>query len=284
MILDWQQSAADALVSLATQTRRDRGWCTRSQTTLIVHLSEDAPPLLEGAGPISRETAERLGCDARRLTIKPSGRDLVHSRVGRCASYPQLRALHKRFGHCQAAGCTATRELEAHHLVAVEHGGRTELDNLTLLCPDTTNTTTTTAAILRIAPCRSRTGISRTTSRTSRPTSTARRVWSSAWPRTRSSSSESGLTYQRVPPEYRFPYGHTHRTQEEVYVVVRGSGRMKVDDTILELREWDAVRVPPGTWRGYEAGPEGLELLVIGCAEPRRGSARGCRGRARLVV
>src|SRR5215467_12670996 len=75
---------------------------------------------------------------------------------------------------------------------------------------------------------------------------------------------ESALSYQRVPPGYRFPYGHTHVKQEEVYVVVRGSGRMKLDDEIVELREWDAVRVPPGTWRGYEAGPEGLEMLVIG--------------------
>jgi mannose-6-phosphate isomerase-like protein (cupin superfamily) len=75
---------------------------------------------------------------------------------------------------------------------------------------------------------------------------------------------ESGLTFQRVPPNYRFPYGHTHETQEEVYVVVRGSGRMKVDEEIFDLVEWDAVRVPPGSWRGYEAGPEGLELLVIG--------------------
>jgi mannose-6-phosphate isomerase-like protein (cupin superfamily) len=74
----------------------------------------------------------------------------------------------------------------------------------------------------------------------------------------------SGLTYQRVPPGYRFPYGHTHSTQEEVYVVVGGGGRMKLDDEIVELTEWDAVRVPPGTWRGYEAGPAGLELLVIG--------------------
>jgi len=73
----------------------------------------------------------------------------------------------------------------------------------------------------------------------------------------------SGLSYQRVPPGCRFPYGHTHKTQEEVYVVVRGSGRMKLDDEIVELAEWDAVRVPPGTWRGYEAGPDGLEILVI---------------------
>ena len=74
----------------------------------------------------------------------------------------------------------------------------------------------------------------------------------------------SGLGYQRVPPGYRFPYGHTHRTQEEVYVVLGGSGRMKLDDEIVELTAWDAVRVAPGTWRGYEAGPEGLEIIVIG--------------------
>ena len=93
----------------------------------------------------------------------------------------------------------------------------------------------------------------------------------------------SGLSYQRVPPGYRFPYGHTHEKQEEVYLVLRGSGRMKLDDEIVELKEWDAVRVPPGTWRGYEAGPEGLEILVIGA--PNLGEARARRRRrpARLV-
>jgi mannose-6-phosphate isomerase-like protein (cupin superfamily) len=75
---------------------------------------------------------------------------------------------------------------------------------------------------------------------------------------------QSGLGYQRLPANYRFPYGHVHKRQEEVYVVLRGSGRMKLDDEVVELREWDAVRVPPGTWRGYEAGPDGLEIFVIG--------------------
>jgi mannose-6-phosphate isomerase-like protein (cupin superfamily) len=92
---------------------------------------------------------------------------------------------------------------------------------------------------------------------------------------------ECGLTYQRVPPGYRFPIGHTHKTQEEVFVVVRGSGRMKLDDEIVEVREWDAVRVPPGTWRGYEAGPEGLELLVFGApslGDDPRGDVEGRRG------
>jgi mannose-6-phosphate isomerase-like protein (cupin superfamily) len=91
---------------------------------------------------------------------------------------------------------------------------------------------------------------------------------------------QSALSYQRVPPRYRFPYGHTHATQEEVYVVVRGSGRMKLDDEVVELREWDAVRVAPGVWRGYEAGPEGLELLVVGApnlGDDPRGDVDGRR-------
>ena len=133
--LDWHQYTADALVTLARQSGGGAGGARRSPVTLIVHVSEDAPPLLEGAGPISPETAERLSCDARRLVIKPSGRDLMRSRVGRCASYAQQRALHKRSSHCQYPGCTAARELEAHHVTPVERGGKTELDNLILLCP-----------------------------------------------------------------------------------------------------------------------------------------------------
>jgi hypothetical protein len=136
VILEWQQSAADALVTLARRgsSGGGDGVVRRSPTTLIVHVSDDAPPVVEGAGPISVETAERLACDARRLAIRPSGRDLVHSRVGRCASYAQQRALHKRSSHCQYPGCTAARELEAHHLRPVARGGATQLDNLILLC------------------------------------------------------------------------------------------------------------------------------------------------------
>ena len=92
---------------------------------------------------------------------------------------------------------------------------------------------------------------------------------------------KSALSYQWVPPGYRFPYGHSHSTQEEVYVVVRGSGRMKLDDEVVEVKEWDALRVPPGTWRGYESGPEGLELLVMGApnlGDDPRGDVDGQRG------
>jgi mannose-6-phosphate isomerase-like protein (cupin superfamily) len=91
---------------------------------------------------------------------------------------------------------------------------------------------------------------------------------------------QSGFSYQRLPPRARFPYGHTHQTQEEVYVVVRGSGRMKLDDEIVEVNEWDVVRVACGTWRGYEAGPDGLELIVVGApnlGEDPRGDVEGRR-------
>jgi quercetin dioxygenase-like cupin family protein len=74
----------------------------------------------------------------------------------------------------------------------------------------------------------------------------------------------AGLSYQRIPAGYRFPFGHTHKEQEEVYVVVGGSGRMKLDDEVIDVKRLDVVRVPPGTWRGYEAGPDGLEILVFG--------------------
>ena len=92
----------------------------------------------------------------------------------------------------------------------------------------------------------------------------------------------SGLSYQRIPPDSRFPYGHTHKEQEELYVVVGGSGRMKLDDEIVELRQWDAVRIPPGTWRGYEAGPQGLDPRLRR-PEPGREPAGRRRGSSRLV-
>ena len=78
---------------------------------------------------------------------------------------------------------------------------------------------------------------------------------------------QAALSYQRVPPSSRFPYGHSHRTQEEVYVVVRGGGRMKIDDEIVELAQWDVVRLGPEAARQMEAGPDGLEVLAFGEAD-----------------
>jgi len=73
-----------------------------------------------------------------------------------------------------------------------------------------------------------------------------------------------GLSYQRLSPEARFPYGHHHKTQEEVYVVVEGSGRMKLDDEVVDIESWDAIRVGKDTVRSFEAGSEGLTFLAFG--------------------
>ncbi len=75
---------------------------------------------------------------------------------------------------------------------------------------------------------------------------------------------QSGIGYERLAPNFRVPFGHTHREQEELYVIVSGSGRVQVGDEILELGQWDAVRVAPGTWRCLEAGPDGCEVVAFG--------------------
>lgn len=75
---------------------------------------------------------------------------------------------------------------------------------------------------------------------------------------------KSGISYQRLAPNYRIPFGHRHGEQEEIYVVAGGGGRLKLDDEVIEVRQWDAVRIPRETVRCVEAGPEGLELLAFG--------------------
>jgi uncharacterized cupin superfamily protein len=74
----------------------------------------------------------------------------------------------------------------------------------------------------------------------------------------------TGLTYFRLEPGFRIPFGHRHEDQEEVYVVVRGSARMKVGDEVVDLDELDAVRVAGDTIRNLEAGPDGAEVLAFG--------------------
>ena len=75
---------------------------------------------------------------------------------------------------------------------------------------------------------------------------------------------QSGLGYFRLAPGFRAPFGHTHGEQEEVYVVVSGSARMKVEDEVVDLRQWDALRVAPGVMRAFEAGDEGAEIVAFG--------------------
>ena len=84
---------------------------------------------------------------------------------------------------------------------------------------------------------------------------------------------QAGLSYMRVGPNYRVPFGHNHKNQEEVYVVVAGSGRVKVGDEVRELKQWDAVRVHKDTMRGFEASSDGLEMIAIGAPNTGPGDA-----------
>lgn len=79
-----------------------------------------------------------------------------------------------------------------------------------------------------------------------------------------------GLSHIKLAPNFRIPFGHKHAAQEEVYVVLRGSARVKVEDEIVELGELDAIRFDKDTMRQVEAGPEGVEYVAFGAGtDPR---------------
>jgi mannose-6-phosphate isomerase-like protein (cupin superfamily) len=83
----------------------------------------------------------------------------------------------------------------------------------------------------------------------------------------------SGVSYLRLAPNFRMPWGHTHKTQEEVYVVISGSLRAKLEDEVVELGPFDAIRVHRDTMRGFEGGPDGAEVIAIGAPHTGPGDA-----------
>ena len=86
----------------------------------------------------------------------------------------------------------------------------------------------------------------------------------SRFARTNLEMEKGGVSYFRLDPGFRAPFGHTHSEQEEVYVIVSGSARIAVGDDIIDVSELDAVRVAPNAWRGMEAGPDGVEVIAFG--------------------
>jgi mannose-6-phosphate isomerase-like protein (cupin superfamily) len=75
---------------------------------------------------------------------------------------------------------------------------------------------------------------------------------------------QAGFSHQRLRPGKRQQFGHRHHEAEEIYLVISGSGRVKLDEDIIEIGRLDAIRVSPETMRAFEAGPEGLELVAFG--------------------
>jgi mannose-6-phosphate isomerase-like protein (cupin superfamily) len=84
-------------------------------------------------------------------------------------------------------------------------------------------------------------------------------------------SEHLGVSYFRWGPGVRSPVAHSHREQEEAYVVVGGSGRIRLDEEVLEVRRWDVVRVSPEVVRAFEGGEDGLEVIAIGSDRPEGG-------------
>ena len=76
-------------------------------------------------------------------------------------------------------------------------------------------------------------------------------------------SEQIGISLQKVKPGKRHAFAHRHKQAEEVYVVISGSGRIKLDDEVKEVGELDAIRVGPSVTRAFEAGDDGLELLAF---------------------
>ena len=84
-------------------------------------------------------------------------------------------------------------------------------------------------------------------------------------------SRDLGVSFFRYAPDLRPTTAHSHKDQEEAYVVVAGSGRILLDDETLEIQLWDVIRVAPEVVRAFEAGPEGLDLIAIGGPKPEDG-------------
>jgi mannose-6-phosphate isomerase-like protein (cupin superfamily) len=84
-------------------------------------------------------------------------------------------------------------------------------------------------------------------------------------------SRDLGISHWRFAPNTRNPVSHSHREQEEAYVVVSGSGRVRLDDEIRDLRQWDVVRIGPPVLRAFESGPDGLDLIAVGGPKPEGG-------------
>ena len=80
-----------------------------------------------------------------------------------------------------------------------------------------------------------------------------------------------GVSHWRYAPGFRAGMGHRHREQEEAYLVISGSGELLLDDRVIELRQWDLVRVAPAVVRAFAAGDDGLEVVAVGGPKPEGG-------------
>ena len=97
--------------------------------------------------------------------------------------------------------------------------------------------------------------------------------WEARVARTALDAERTGVSFFRLRPGKRSPFTHRHADAEEVYVVLGGSGRLKLDDELLDVGPLDCIRVAPATARAFEAGPDGLQFLAVGAHHPADGES-----------
>jgi mannose-6-phosphate isomerase-like protein (cupin superfamily) len=86
-------------------------------------------------------------------------------------------------------------------------------------------------------------------------------------------SEHLGVSFFRIDAEVRQPFGHRHQEQEEAYLILEGTGRVRLDDEVVEVKPWDLIRVAPQVVRAFESGPEGLAYIAVGNDRPEGGDA-----------
>jgi mannose-6-phosphate isomerase-like protein (cupin superfamily) len=84
------------------------------------------------------------------------------------------------------------------------------------------------------------------------------------FPREDLESETIGVMHLRLRAGKRQPFAHRHGEAEEIYLVLSGTGRVKLDDDVRDIAPLDAIRVSPSTARAFEAGDEDLVLLAFG--------------------
>ena len=89
---------------------------------------------------------------------------------------------------------------------------------------------------------------------------------------------QSGMSYYKIAPNFRTPFGHKHSEQEEIYVIISGSARIKIEDEELDLATLDAIRIAPNVMRAVEGGPDGAEMIAFGAPQPAEQDAEMVNG------